>query len=479
MWALLKVFSTSLIFITVQVTGQNESTTLPPDSIATLLPPAGSVKADVKTETSINTPISTEEVTACDKGRSSRQKLRCHLLEHYDIHVHPVKDSSKAVTVAIGMAIIHLDVNEMKSVMGVDAWMRFDWKDEFLTWDPMDYDNLTQIHLAVGEIWKPDIFVYNSAESTKFDPYGQTHFLVSHTGNVLWVPPAHIKAFCKLDLRYWPLDTQECKLKFGSWTSHGHQIDLALYRNMTQVELLDFYTNNREWVSLATVAQRNRIVYDCCPETYPDVTFEFILQRNSPAYKAVFVLPCLVIMLMTICCFLLPPTAGEKITINGFAFLTCCIFLLYFASSLPFHNNAIPLLVTFYSNTAAMVGIALLLNVTCFSFARDRKYSGPPKFLKNAFSGSLGKCLCLGNYYHQVSSTHERLVLELTDMAESEQAGDRDQETGHHGGEERPILSNDSQNSVMRDWVLVAAGLERFFFVFYTIIFAITTSVYA
>lgn len=66
-------------------------------------------------------------------------------------------------------------------------------------------------------------------------------------------------------------------------------------------------------------------------------------------------------------------------------------------------------------------------------------------------------------------------------MAESEQAGDRDHETGHHGGgdERQSSLSSDSQSSVMRDWVLVAAGLERFFFVFYTIIFAITTSVYA
>lgn len=145
-------------------TGQNEFTTTNVDleSPATVVPPTGPVMVpEVPKETSINTPIPTQEVTVCDKGRSPRQKLRCHLLEHYDTHVHPVKDSSKAVTVAIGMAIIHLDIDEMKSVMGVDAWMRFDWKDEFLSWDPLDYDNLTQIHLAVGEIWKPDIFVYN------------------------------------------------------------------------------------------------------------------------------------------------------------------------------------------------------------------------------------------------------------------------------------------------------------------------------
>ncbi len=57
----------------------------------------------------------------------------------------------------------------------------------------------------------------------------------------------------------------------------------------------------------------------------------------------------------------------------------------------------------FYSNTTAMIGIGLLLNVSCISMSRERKFQGPPKFLKALFAGTLGKCLCLGNYYHQVS----------------------------------------------------------------------------
>eukprot|EP00095_Tigriopus_kingsejongensis_P007928 maker-scaffold169_size292178-snap-gene-0.11 protein:Tk07928 transcript:maker-scaffold169_size292178-snap-gene-0.11-mRNA-1 annotation:"neuronal acetylcholine receptor subunit alpha-2 precursor" len=470
MWALQYALTCAFIAATA---GQDDTTANPPVST----PPPEVPEAP---EVPVSAPISTQEVTICDKGRSPRQKLRCHLLEHYDRLVHPVMDASDTVTVAIGMAIIHLDIIEIKSQMNIDAWMRFGWRDEFLVWNPSEHGNLTQLHFAVEEIWKPDIFLYNSAESVKFDPYGQTHFLVSNTGDVLWVPPAHLKAFCKLDLRYWPLDAQECKLKFGSWTSHGNQIDLDLYRNMTTVEHLDFYTDNREWISLASVAEKNRITYPCCKETYPDVTFEFILQRYSPAYKAIFVLPCLIIMLMTICCFLLPPTAGEKMTINGFAFVTCCLYLIYFASALPFHNKTVPLLVTFYSNTAGLIGIALLLNVTCVSFSRERKYNGPPKFLKVAFSGALGKFLCLGNYYHQVSSTHQRLVLELTDMAESDQMDEREQDNGRRM-EDGPIspCSVENQSGIMRDWILVAAGLERFFFILYTIVFAVVTMVYA
>lgn len=121
----------------------------------------------------------------------------------------------------------------------------------------------------------------------------------------------------------------------------------------------------------------------------------------------------------------------------------------------------------FYSNTVALIGIGLLLNVTCLSMARERKYSPPPAFLKSFFSSSVGKLLCLGHYYHQVSSTHQRLFLELTDMAESEQ-------------EQNSASTSEGNNLsiIMKDWILVAAGLERFFFLLYAIIFAIVTSVY-
>ena len=110
----------------------------------------------------------------------------------------------------------------------------------------------------------------------------------------------------------------------------------------------------------------------------------------------------------------------------------------------------------FFSNTTAIIGIGLLLNVVAISMSRERKYQGPPKFFKSLFSGSLGRCLCLGNYYHQVriksstkmqilkyphlfqvSATHQRLVLELSDLqAESTDCGEDEQgsATASNGG---------------------------------------------
>ena len=39
-------------------------------------------------------------------------------------------------------------------------------------------------------------------------------------------------------------------------------------------------------------------------------------------------------------------------------------------------------------------------------------------------------------------------------------------------------LTHSEQSGVMKDWILVAAGLERLFFLIYALAFAIVTSVY-
>lgn len=136
--------------------------------------------------------------------------------------------------------MIHVDLEERTSVLSVDAWMRLKWKDDHLKWDSEEYGGLKTVHFGASEIWRPDIQLYNSAsppaaQGNDSSAFGHTHFVVSSDGSVLWVPPAKLEAYCKVLLRQWPLDSQSCPLKFGSWTSHGEQIDLELYMGLEKV----------------------------------------------------------------------------------------------------------------------------------------------------------------------------------------------------------------------------------------------------
>ena len=157
--------------------------------------------------------------------------------------------------------------------------MRMNWTDQNLVWDPADYDGLTQvpsrdtgpgstdfqIHFGPEELWRPDIHLYNNADGSDLAHYGSTHFLVFHTGvlpcPVCWVcsslcrwccgsrPPSSAPSARStsdsgpripryrllLVLSSSSLYCQVCRLKFGSWTSHGEQIDLGLFHKMEEV----------------------------------------------------------------------------------------------------------------------------------------------------------------------------------------------------------------------------------------------------
>ena len=65
------------------------------------------------------------------------------------------------MVVKLGMAVIHFDVDERRSILSVDAWMRMAWTDDHLKWDPDEFDGLKQIHFGDHELWKPDIQLYN------------------------------------------------------------------------------------------------------------------------------------------------------------------------------------------------------------------------------------------------------------------------------------------------------------------------------
>ena len=102
--------------------------------------------------------------------------------------------------------------------------------------------------------------------------------------------------------------------------------------------------NLGEWNVDSTLAVLNTTTYDCCVEPYLHLDFDFNIHRRSNGYKASIVAPCLIIMLTTICSFLLTPGSGEKLGLNGIALIGSILYLTYISSALPFHQDNVPLI---------------------------------------------------------------------------------------------------------------------------------------
>ncbi|XP_050510436.1 acetylcholine receptor subunit alpha-L1-like [Diabrotica virgifera virgifera] len=401
-------------------------------------------------------------------------KLRQDLLLNYDKFSRPAQHYN-VTTVKFGMGIRHLEFNELKSSLTVYAWLRMTWNDEKLKWDPEAYGNLSVLHLAEHELWQPDIYLYNSATSTAVNQFGNTHFLAYSDGKVLWVPPAQLVVLCGLNLKYWPFDTQECSLKFGSWTYSGDQIDLLHYNDNAEVGL-EFIISNSEWELTNAVQTRHVKYYSCCAEAYPDITVNLTLNRISTSYKAIIVTPAFVVIMLTMLSFTLPPQAGEKIIINACTAIVVSLFTLYFTQKLPIMGTETPLIVMFYTSCLYIVGFSTIGSVVVISLSRTKHSTSIPWIIKQPLIGRIGKILGLDNYIQQATTSSHRVTAEeMRDHPVSEFDESTNSEDNHII---RSHISS-AKPSIQKDWILLAAAIDRISFIFYFLLFVILSIVYA
>ncbi|KAK2161089.1 hypothetical protein LSH36_121g01014 [Paralvinella palmiformis] len=152
-------------------------------------------------------------------------------------------------------------------------------------------------------------------------------------GSVLWLYPALIKTYCTLDVRYFPFDSQACKIEFISWTHSGDQLDL--FYNSSFSNSIYYVPDNQEWVVDSIGAERHVKYYACCVEPYPDVTFTIYMRRGSLFYIVNLIAPCFLIFLISFLGFFLPVESGEKVSLETTILLALVVFLLMVGDMMP------------------------------------------------------------------------------------------------------------------------------------------------
>merc|ERR1711970_1404353 len=162
--------------------------------------------------------------------------------------IKPADDSNEnALNVAVGLTVISLDLDPTE-IMSATTWLRTQWNDFRLAWDPAEYQGLEAIKIPPSRIWKPDLSVYNTAD------FGSG-------------------SFDDLD------EDEECSIKIGSWTYDGFHLNLTAYNEKEVLELGDMSRNSPYVV---TSQQGNAIeskFYSCCPEPYMSVNYRFTVQK--------------------------------------------------------------------------------------------------------------------------------------------------------------------------------------------------------
>ncbi|XP_015424583.1 PREDICTED: neuronal acetylcholine receptor subunit alpha-7 [Myotis davidii] len=257
--------------------------------------------------------------------------------------------------------------------------MSLSWTDHYLQWNTSEYPGVQTVRFPDGQIWKPDILLYNSADE-RFDATFHTNVLVNSSGHCQYLPPGIFKSSCYIDVRWFPFDVQQCKLKFGSWSYGGWSLDLQM-----QEADISGYIPNGEWDLIGIPGKRSERFYECCKEPYPDVTFTVTIRRRTLYYGLNLLIPCVLISALALLVFLLPADSGEKISLGITVLLSLTVFMLLVAEIMPATSDSVPLIAQYFASTMIIVGLSVVVTVIVLQYHHHDPDGGQmPKWVRSS-----------------------------------------------------------------------------------------------
>lgn len=224
----------------------------------------------------------------------------------YDRTIRPL-DTIK-ISIKISMKQI-VAVNEKSQIITTSSYLFVSWNDQRLSWIPAEYNNLYSINVPAFQIWLPDLYVINTADSNGFLSINSNYFgLLFYNGTIILnIGLIGLNTRCAMNIYTFPNDIQTCSIIIGPWFHDDTQINLNIDTQYSNQPNLIEFTKNSIWnltntqVSLIKNGARFLNIAN-----QSDFSFKFTIKRQSLYYLYSNVYPCLILNFVTLFTFFLP-----------------------------------------------------------------------------------------------------------------------------------------------------------------------------
>nr|XP_023669385.1 5-hydroxytryptamine receptor 3B [Paramormyrops kingsleyae] len=293
--------------------------------------------------------------------RSTLNQLTRTLLRNYNSGVRPVQNWTNPTIVYIDFIVQSvLDVDGQTQKVTTSIWYRQIWKDEFLVWDPADFDGINEISLSLDAIWVPDIII------SEFVDVGRSPSLpyvyVNSSGMVKNYKPIQVVSACYLEMYAFPFDRQNCTLTFRSWLHTVNEVDLVLWRSTEEIasDTREFM-NNGEWELLSVPSRYWRLHME--DRDYAQIQFNVVIRRRPLLYVVSLLIPSIFLMIVDVISFYLPPNSGTRITFKTSILLGYTVFRVNMTDELPATAVKTPLIGVFFAVCMALLVLSLAKSI--------------------------------------------------------------------------------------------------------------------
>ncbi|KAI6176596.1 hypothetical protein M3Y97_00815400 [Aphelenchoides bicaudatus] len=315
-------------------------------------------------------------------------------MDYYEPNVHPSIDFRRPIRVNLSMSLYQiLQVDERSQSICVNVWMVQDWYDQFLDWNPMDYEMINKTILPYNEVWTPDTYLYNSEslEQRRTESLQSVIITSGHWRNdtrgayVQLMFPAIYKLSCKMNVRFFPYDQQNCTFIISSWTHDSATIDY--YPKIDYVNMKNF-AQNVEWAVISFDFVRIEQDFKCCPKPWVMLYAHLVIRRKPLYYIINLVVPTSIICFVAVTGFFTPSSTAserdEKLYLGINTLLTLAIMLLMIANKMPNTSSYIPLMGWYYFGIIWVIVIGTLLaTLVLFIHSRKSRIKPMPRVICN------------------------------------------------------------------------------------------------
>nr|XP_012603491.1 5-hydroxytryptamine receptor 3A [Microcebus murinus] len=328
-------------------------------------------------------------------SRPTLLRLSDHLLANYKKGVRPVWNWRKPTTVSIDVIVYAiLSVDEKNQVLTTYIWYRQHWTDEFLQWNPKDFDNITKLSIPTDSIWVPDILINEFVDVGKSPniPY----VYVQHHGEVQNYKPLQVVTACSLDIYNFPFDVQNCSLTFTSWLHTIQDINISLWRSPEKVKSdKSVFMNQGEWELLGVLTQFQEFSMESSGR-YAEMKFYVVIRRRPLFYVVGLLLPSIFLMVMDIMGFYLPPDSGERVSFKITLLLGYSVFLIIVSDTLPATAIGTPLIGVYFVVCMALLVISLAETIFIVRLVHKQDLQQPvPAWLRRLVQERIARLPCL------------------------------------------------------------------------------------
>ncbi|XP_063797837.1 5-hydroxytryptamine receptor 3A-like [Pseudophryne corroboree] len=325
-------------------------------------------------------------------NKSTLVELLEHLMDGYNKGVRPVKNWRQPTTVYIEISIYTiLGVDEKNQLVKTYIWYNQSWVDEFLLWDPIQFDNVTYISIPTQSIWLPDIMIEEAVGPRESSDVPYVY--VNSRGRVFNNNPIRLMTSCNLNIYFFPFDVLNCSLSFSSWLHTTHDINISFWRTTEDLTLLkNPSVTEGEWDLTHVLPSYTEFTDN--DGKYGKITFYIVLKRKPLFYTVNLILPSVLLMIMDMVGFYLPPESGERISFKITLLLGYSVFLIIVSDTLP--ATGAPLIGVYFVMCMLLLVISLTESILIVQLIHQRNLSPEvPKWLKRLVLEKMTILLCM------------------------------------------------------------------------------------